>query len=225
MMTAEEKWVYEYHLNPIFDEGAVMALRLAEFVSKNGTRQNMGSVMSVSGFLGQSMARFPDRFEEWVTAYRDRLGMRDQGRRSILWFAIALSGLDDAVRLLERLESINQADEEERMAAITLARLDVRSLEPKESWMLDLLWGCYFGSADRSFILEILKCVPWITEDGAAARKINLGRSAYWSIDSNRKALTNVDADVMILLSENPDLSEAYSFIYEAATTFDPHTS
>ncbi len=223
MQTAGESWLYHFVSHPSFDEGANKSLQLSKIVGDD-PKSNLGSIMTVSGFLGRMLTWFPDRLEEWVTAYLDGVDDTEQVRRSILWFALALSQLPAAKQLLKDIPRVSDHDSGEREVAMRFFDLDLVQIEPSDDWMLDLLWGCFWGSGDDVYIERIALCIPWTTDGECSTKKSAIGRSAFYALARNSKHFHTVTVALSHVFDRQPCLAETMTEIDDLYHEYDPHT-
>lgn len=223
MRTAGESWLYSFADNPTFDEGAKKSLQLSKIVGDD-PKSNLGSIMTVSGFLGRMLTRYPDQVEAWATAYLEGVDKDEQVRLSILWFALSLSQLPAAKQLLLDTPPITPRDSGERLVAQKFFDLDLVQLEPSEEWMLDLLWGCFWGSNDDTYIERIALCVPWTIDEGCSTKKTAIGRTAFYALAQNSKHFTSVMVALSSVFERQPSVADAMNEVDDLYHEYDPHT-
>jgi hypothetical protein len=223
MRTAGESWLYSFADHPSFDEGAVKSLQLSKIVGDD-PKTNLGSIMTVSGFMGRMLTRYPDRVEEWANAYLEGVERTEQVRRSILWFALALSQLPAAKQLLTDITEISAYDSQERQVATKFFDLDLVQLEPSEEWMLDLLWGCFWGSNDDIYLERIALCVPWILDEGGSSKRRAIGKAAFYALAQNSKHFTSVMVALSSVFERQPGVADAMTEVDDLYHEYDPHT-
>jgi len=224
MRTEGENWLYTFLSNPSFDEGAIKSLQLSKIVGDD-PKSNLGSIMIVSGFLGRMLtSQTPEKVEDWAHAYLDGVGKTEQSRLSILWFALALSQLPEAKKLLLDMPAFTPRDSSERMVALKFFDIDVLKLQIAEEWMLDLLWGCFWGSGDDAYLEPIARCLPWALDASCSAKKSKIGKAAFYTLGQNSNHFVRVMTAMSAVFERNPELSDVMVQIDDLYHDYNPHT-
>lgn len=222
MLTSAESWMYGFSRNPEPDLDARKSLILSSIVGSG--RAHLGSLMIVSGFLGKMVSGFPESLDDWTRSYLDGLGPDEQTRRSVLWFALSLSGLPRAKSLLSEIRSFGSQDHEERIAALMFTEVDVMALSVEEPWMVDLFWGLYWGSGDDRFIEKIAESLEWPLAPGSSSNRIAAGKHAFSGLIEHQKQNSSVSMALGHVFERRSDLAGHMSALDDAFHSYDPHT-
>jgi hypothetical protein len=180
-----EDWLSHYYEKPT-PERLVTEVRA---MSKAGTLSNPKSAAPISVFLGKVMAANPARVDAWLSQLGDLKG----GDRQTVLLAASWSGTREAQAHLD-----GQPDAEKYRAK----QVDIRTLEPNNPTVLDMLWADFFATGEAMPIRRIVVALKYEKYSGALDRYAKsektekdrdeaileaVFKAAMWSLESNAR--------------------------------------
>jgi len=180
-----EDWLGHYYEHPTPERFVTEVQAL----SKTGNLSNPKTAALISVFLGRVMAANPRKVDGWLS----QLGELKGGDRQTLLAAANLSGTKEAQAYLDR-----QADAERYRGK----PIDIRTLEPKNPTILDMLWADFFATGEAVPVRRIVVALNYDKYSGALDRFAKsektekdrndalleaVFKAAMWSLESNAR--------------------------------------
>ena len=171
-----ERWATYYYLDPKPE----MTVEAIAFIAKEGAIGEHSAAMM--GFLAEVFRQNKGKLQEW-TQKLDAL----EGKASILvWTTLWLSDTAEAKEILKKALA-GAGGEEEKMllgALMGQAPPEAATMEIGEPAVIDMLWGTFFATGDKKYVLRIAGVLPWggQKED---LEKAAIAAAAKWSLVSN----------------------------------------
>ena len=180
-----DDWISHYYESPAPERFVAEV----QAMSKAGSLSNPNSAAMTSVFLGRVMAANPAQVNSWLTKLGDLKG----NDRQTLLFAANLSKTKEAQAYLD-----GQPDAEKYRAKT----IDIRTLEPKNPTVLDMLWADFFATGEAVPIRRIVVALNYDKYSGALDRYAKsektekdrdeatleaVFKAAMWSLESNAK--------------------------------------
>jgi hypothetical protein len=180
-----EDWLSHYYEHPTPERFVTEVQEM----SKTGNLSNPKTAALISVFLGRVMAANPTKVDDWLS----QLGELKGGDRQTLLAAASLSGTKGAQAYLDR-----QADAEGYRGK----SFDIRTLEPKNPTILDMLWADFFATGEAVPIRRIVVALNYDKYSGALDRFAKsektekdrndalleaVFKAAMWSLESNAR--------------------------------------
>ena len=178
-----DDWISYYYESPAPERFVAEV----QAMSKAGSLSNPNSAAMTSVFLGRVMAANPAQVNSWLTKLGDLKG----NDRQTLLFAAKLSKTKEAQAYLD-----GQPDAEKYRAKT----IDIRTLEPKNPTVLDMLWADFFATGEAVPIRRIVVALNYDKYSGALDRYAKsektekdrdeatleaVFKAAMWSLESN----------------------------------------
>lgn len=178
-----EDWLSHYYEHPTPERFVTEVQAL----SKAGNLSNPKTAALISVFLGRVMAANPTQVDSWLT----QLGGLKGGDRQTVLFAANLSGTKEAQAYFDR-----QSDAEKYRGK----PINIRTLEPNNPTVLDMLWADFFATGEAVPIRRIVVALNYDKYSGALDRYAKSERiekdrndaileavfkAATWSLESN----------------------------------------
>lgn len=177
-----EDWIPHYYEQPTPERfvGEVQAM------SKAGVLADAKNAASIAAFLGRVMAANASQVEGWLNQLD---GLKGPDKEALL-LAANLSGTKEAMAYIQR-----QPDTEKYQKPT-----DIRSIEPNDGIVLDMLWGDFYASGDAKPIRRIVHALNYGKHAGALdkyktsnkteqdrneAILESLFEAARWSLEAN----------------------------------------
>ena len=180
-----DDWLSQYYENPTPERFVTEVQAL----SKAGKLADPKTAALTSIFLGRIMAANPAQVEAWLNQLGDLKG----DDRETLLFAASLSETKVAQDYLE-----HQSDAEKYRGK----PIDIRTLEPKNPAVLDMLWADFFATGEAVPIRRIIIALTYDKYSGALDRYAKsektekdrddaileaVFQAAAWSLESNAR--------------------------------------
>lgn len=180
-----EDWFSHYYEHPSPERFVTEVHAL----SKAGNLSNQRTAALISVFLGRVMAANPTQVDSWLNQLGDLKG----GDRETVLIAAQVSGTKEASAYLDR-----QADAEKYRGK----PIDIRTLEPKDPKVLDMLWADFFATGEAVPVRRIVVALNYdkysgaldkfsksekTDEDRNAALLEAVFKAVIWSLESNAR--------------------------------------
>ncbi|HET7831678.1 MAG TPA: hypothetical protein VFK88_01810 [Gallionella sp.] len=166
-----DDWITHYYEHPTPERFVAEVQKLREA----GSLAKPESAAPVAAFLARVMATNPARVEGWLTQLN---GLKGADRDTLL-YAANLSGTPEALAYLRK-----QADARRYLQK----QVDLRTVEPVDGAILDMLWGDFFASGDPTPIRRIVYALNYEKYSGALSRYETSKKTEQDREEANREA-------------------------------------
>lgn len=177
-----DDWITHYYEHPTPERFVAEV----QAMSKSGYLANAKSAAPIAAFLGRVMAANPSQIEGWLNQLD---GLKGDDRDTLL-LAANLSQSKEALAYIRR-----QPDGDKYQEAT-----DIRTVEPHDAFILDMLWGDFSATGEAIPIRRIVYALNYEKYSGALKRfesskktqqdreeaiRESIFEAARWSLESN----------------------------------------
>jgi hypothetical protein len=160
-------WISQYYKNPQPE----LLVRRAYVLSEMGYFEQEGQPAQAIGFFSTVFAKYPDRVDGWIAAFRG-LPLKHQ---RLLAAAAWLSGQPRGASRLQELSS--SSDNKMLVSLLNHAPAPVAQTAVLSASSMNLHWGAFVASGNESHIISILTAIgeetPGLAESATLSLAIN----------------------------------------------------